>query len=152
MARGFELEPGETVIESWTAGIPNKKGSRTNYGGTLRVTDRRVVWEVLKVSTRKVFQVGSGGLISRAAIAAAAAGTSVVGAILGDRRGVSVPLEAITDVRPEPDHHAVLLIDTAEGQIRLLITASKWTYNKTRDRQTRDAAIETIDAARGSRA
>jgi hypothetical protein len=151
MARGFDLEPGETVVDTWTAGIPHKKGKKVKWGGTLRLTDRRVIWEVVKLSSKQMFSLGPMGVVVGAAAAVPlAVANRTIGATLGDKRGLSIPLDAITAVGPEEGAHAVLVVETAEGEMRLLVTASKWSYNKVKDQQARDAAIEAIDAARAA--
>ncbi len=143
MSHRFTLEPAEAIVEQWVAGIPGKSGRRVNWGGTLFLTDRRLIWEVTRLMSRKgVFRLTPDGLVLRGLDAA-------VGAVLGDRSGIILPLDEITDVRPDDVRGSILRIDTTEGSLRLLTTASKWGYNKKSDGMVRDAAVARIRAARG---
>lgn len=164
MGRRVELEPGESLIEQWVAGIPHKGGTKVKWGGTLHLTDRRLVWEVTRLSRKGAFGVTPDGIVGltpheviRSAVEGAvkvAANTvlrgadAAVGAILGDRSGVVVPLAGITVVRADGDRGSILHIETASGSLRLLVTASKWAYNAGNDRVARDAAVAAIDRVR----
>jgi hypothetical protein len=143
MSHRFEIEPGETIAEQWVAGIPGKSGKKVNWGGTLFLTDRRLIWEVTRLMGRKgVFRLTPDGLVLRGLDAA-------VRAVLGDRSGIVVPLGEITDVRPDDVRGSILHVDTTEGSLRLLTTASKWGYNERNDGVVRDSAVARIRAARG---
>jgi hypothetical protein len=146
MDHRFQLESGESVREMWVAGISGKSGKKVKWGGSLFLTDRRLIWEVVKLSKKGAFRLSHAGL----AIEAAARVTdAAVGAVLGDGSGVTVPLSGIAGVRGDPDRHSILLVDTPEGTLRFLTTASKWSYNKTGDRMVRDTAVDRIRQACG---
>ena len=146
MDHRFEVGSDEEVLEKWIAGIPGKSGRKVMWGGTLFLTNHRLVWEVVKLGKKGTFRLSASGLVIEAVSRVADA---TVGAVLGDRSGVVVPLTRITEVRADPDRHAILLVDTAEGTLRLLTTASKWSYNKAADQQARDTAVRRIQEARG---
>ncbi|MFH1104908.1 MAG: hypothetical protein V1757_08225 [Actinomycetota bacterium] len=140
----FELEPGETLREAWIAGIPGASGKKVKWGGMLFLTDRRLVWEVVKLKRKGSFRVGPSGL---ALDAVARVADAAVGVVLGDGSGVTVPFGGITGVRGDRDRHAILLVDTPEGTLRYLTTASKWSYNQAGDQLVRDTAVDRIREA-----
>ena len=74
----------------------------------LFLTDRRLVWEVVKLKKKGSFRVSPSGL---ALDAVARVADAAVGAVLGDS-GVMVPLDRITGVRGDPGRHSILLVDT----------------------------------------
>lgn len=124
------------------------------------MTDRRLVWEVTRLSRKGAFGVTPEGLVglsprevvgelvqgaTRVAANTVLRGAdATVAAILGDRSGVVIPLGSITRVRADTTRGAILDVETAGGSLRLLITASKWAYNAGADRVARDAAIARI--------
>jgi hypothetical protein len=139
----FTLEPGEALLESWVAGLPHKGGRKVKWGGQLHLTERRLVWEVVRLSRKGIFRLTPEGLVLSAADAA-------VGAVLGSRSGTIVPLSEITAVRADEERGSILHVDTAEGSMRLLVTASKWGYNKRADAAARDGAVIRIREACGT--
>jgi hypothetical protein len=162
VAQRAELEAGEIVVDEWVAGIPHESGKKVKWGGRLILTNRRVIWEVTRLSRKGAFGVTAEGLVgmsprevmrevaSRAAASMVSRGIdATVAAILGDRSGVIIPLPAITAVRGDEERGGVLHVDTASGSLRLLVTASKWAYNAGADRTARDGAIARIRAACG---
>ena len=75
----------------------------------LFLTDRRLVWEVVKLKKKGSFRVNPSGL---ALDAVARVADPAVGAVLSDGSGVMVPLDRITGVRGDPGRHSILLVDT----------------------------------------
>jgi hypothetical protein len=158
-----ELEAGETIVDEWVAGIPHEGGKKVKWGGRLVLTNRRLIWEVTRLSRKGAFGVTAEGLVGLAprevirevveGAARSAANTvlrgadATVAAILGDRSGVVIALSAITGVRADDERGGILHVDTESGSLRVLITASKWAYNAGADRVARDAAVARIRGA-----
>ncbi len=142
MKHRFGLEAEETIVAQWVAGVPGKSGKRNKWGGTLYLTDRRLVWEVVRFSRSGAFGLATSGLVLAPA-------DVVIGAILGSKSSMIIPLAEITDVRPDGERGAVLWVDTAHGSMRLLTTASKLSYNKKADTRVRDDAVLRVRHACG---
>ncbi len=136
----FKLQPGESLLDQWVAGVPGKSGKRNKWGGNVYLTDQRVVWEVIRFSRSGFFGLSSSGLILSPA-------DLVIGGILGNKSSMTIPLSEITEVRGDEERGAVLWVDTEHGSMRLLTTASKLSYNAPRDRAVRGAAVEQIRQA-----
>lgn len=164
MAQRAELESGESLVDQWVAGIPHEGGKKVKWGGRLLLTNRRLIWEVTRLSRKGVFGMtpeGIVGLTPREAIRKGVEGAvkgaantvlrgadAAVAAILGDRNGIVIPIAEITGVRADGERVGILHVDTASGSLRLLVTASKWAYNANNDRAARDAVVARINAAR----
>lgn len=122
------LEPGETVQEAWVAGIPSRSGRRAAWGGTLVVTDRRLVFEPLNVPVT--------------------AGDVPIGEIGPEHRMVC-PLSDLDGVDADPEHRALLRLRARSGEeARFLVAAGRMTpvWSK-KNEQARDAAVEVIAQA-----
>lgn len=147
MAKGFEPDAGETLLEEWVAGIPGKSGRKVHWGGTLHLTDRRVAWRVVRLTGRKgVFRLTPDGLVMGAV---AGVVNTAVRSALGDRSGIDLALTDVTAVAPDGDKGSVLRVEAAGGSLRVLVTASKWGYNASADAAVRDAAVARIREACG---
>ena len=138
----FKLQPGESLLDQWVAGVPGKSGKRNKWGGNLYLTDQRVVWEVIRFSRSGFFGLSSYGLILSPA-------DLVIGGILGSKSSMTIPLSEVTEVRGDEKRGSVLWVDTEHGSMRLLTTASKLSYSASRDRAVRDAAVGRIRRACG---
>lgn len=126
MKRRFELEDGESIVQEWFAGIPNKGGRVANYGGTLVLTNNRLIWEAIRLPRRF-------GL------------DQLIGVMLGDRKAIGVDLTDITEVRADEKRAGILHIDTEEGSLRLIVSAAR--APATGNREARDGAVDRIRKA-----
>ena len=128
MKRRFDLEPGEAILEEWTAGIPSKSGRTSSVGGTLVLTNRRLIWEALRVGPG--FNTLIAGLVEKAAH--------------------GIPLQSITDVRPDPERDPLLLVAADGDSMRLVVSASRWSpiWSK-KNAEARDEAVARIRGACG---
>jgi hypothetical protein len=125
------LEPGEAVLGTWVAGLPTLGGRGIEYGGTLVLTGRRVVWEPINLPGVLKLAPGLRGLESLT-------------------RGM--PLGRVVAVRPDPDRRALLHIDGLDGSLSLLIGASRMSPVWSRkNRAARDDAVSAIRAALAKR-
>ena len=163
----FALESGEVAVDQWVAGIPGKSGRKVMYGGRLLLTNRRLIWEVTRLSRKGIFAPTQDGVVDltareRIARATGQAMEATVNTVLGsadaavaaflcDRSGTAIPLSQITAVRPDEARDSVLYVDAVNGSLRLLITAGKWGYSKNADRLARDTAVTRIREACGAR-
>ena len=126
--KSLDLEPGEEVRDAWVAGIPYRGGRAAKWGGTLVLTDRRVLFEPLNVPV--VVEGTSFGTMGREHRASAA---------LGD-------LESVEAV---PEHRALLCLHLRDGvEVRFLISAGRTTVMwSAKNRVARDAAVAALSAA-----
>lgn len=125
------LEPGESVLGTWVAGLPALGGRGVKYGGTLILTGRRLVWEPMNLPGVLRLAPGLRGLESLT-------------------RGM--PLGRVVAVRADPERPALLHVDGFDGSLSLLIGASRMSPVWSRkNRAARDAAVATIRAALAKR-
>jgi hypothetical protein len=125
------LEPGESLVGTWVAGIPTSGGRAVKYGGTLILTSRRLIWEPVNLP----------------AVLRLAAGLRFLD---GLTRGL--PLRQIDMVRPDLDRPALLHIDALGETTTFGIAASRmapvWSR---RNWEARDAAAASILRAMATR-
>jgi hypothetical protein len=128
MKRRFELEPGEEILGEWVAGLPSSSGRTASYGGTLVLTDRRLLWEAVRLPPG----------IDR-----------IAGGFLQEMVS-GVPLASVRAARPDPDRPAMLVIHADGGESRFLIAASRMSpiWSK-KNRAARDDAAARVSAALG---
>ena len=129
MKRRFELEPGEAILEEWVAGIPSAGGRTALYGGTLVLTTGRLIWEAIRLPV---------GL------------DRVVGALLAQALMQGIPLGQVTGVRPDDRRGHTLHIQSAAGEMSLLVSASRFSPIWSKKNVTaRDAAVARLAAVVG---
>lgn len=126
--KALRLDPAEMVEEAWVAGIPSRSGRRAKWGGTLVLTDQRLIFEPLQVPTM--------------------AGDVPMGT-LGAERRLAYALSDLEYVEAVPDSRALLRLHTRLGQTAdFLIAAGRvtplWSRKNT---VARDAAVGTINRA-----
>ena len=111
------------------AGIPSASGRTANYGGTLVLTTHRLIWEALRLPPG-LDQLAGGRFLQRMT------------------RGV--PLAEITGVRADQERKAMLHVESTDGDMRLLISASRLSpiWSK-KNHDARDAAVARLGAAFG---
>lgn len=122
-----ELEPGEEPRATWVAAFPFKRFDLAKEGGTLILTDRRL-------------------LLTSLTIPFAAADTIMV-----SRSHVmwSAPLSEIRSVKPVEGKRAQLQVDTAKGESKrfMLSHRRRSTIWSKENPPARDRAVEQINAA-----
>lgn len=126
------LEAGEVVQEAWVAGIPSRGGRRAKWGGTLVLTDQRLIFEPLAVP---------------------AVSHDMFMGVMGPEYRIVCPLSELDQAEAAPDSRALLRLHSRSGQtVDLLIAAGRLTPLWSRKNTVaRDAACETIRRAIGSR-
>ncbi len=124
------LEPQETVREAWVAGIPSRSGRTAKWGGTLVLTDRRLIFEPLRVP---------------------AMADEVYMGELGPEYRIVCPLADLDLVEAVPDRRAMLRLHARTGAtVAFLISAGRMTPSWSRKNTiARDAAVETIRRSLG---
>lgn len=133
--RTHQLEPGEVVERSWVAGVPwsqsdSFRGRLSKYGGNLVLTNKRVLFDPLKVVTPKRGSPTGFGL-----------------EFLGGKR--AFPLEEIASVErfsTKGPPRLKLTLDEGDEVILGVLkgrTATIWT----KDTSARDEAIAMITGA-----
>jgi hypothetical protein len=125
--RNAELEDGEAILDHWVAGLPSKSGRTAKYGGTLVLTNKRLIWDPI----------------------------SVPGTLPGDMGGPMFEvrewrLADVTGVEPDSRRVTLLHIDTSDGRQTFLVSASRMApiWSK-KNGPARDAAVTRILASLG---
>lgn len=121
-----KLEDGETIADAWVAGIAwGKKSNGTKVGGTLVLTDRRVIFLPLKLSRSLAGQLDQAWIDG-----------SAFNLRLGDVRSIEV----------DANRRSALVVKGPEGTMALNIGASRaatpWSKKSI---ATRDAAVVRIN-------
>jgi hypothetical protein len=131
--RMHELQPGEAIQHSWVAGVPmsqqdNFRGRLSKYGGKLILTNRRLLFEPLKVVT----PTGGGGF-----------GLEFLTA------GKAFELGEITGVEPFSSKAPARLKLTLSGggEVVLGVLKSRTATIWSKDTSARDEAVGAISAA-----
>jgi hypothetical protein len=158
-SRPYELELGEVVEGSWIAGIPFERfggGRLTRTGGTLILTNRRLLFEPLKLPA-----AGSHGLVTllkllanlgRGDVPVSDIGTHGIGTALEllvnlDRGGV--PLSDISHVEAMPGKLPHLRIVSKAGDAAVFFVAERRTATPwgRQNYDARDDAMRRITTA-----
>lgn len=132
LPKGLPLEPGEVVREAWVAGIPSRSGRTAKWGGTLVLTDQRLIFEPLKVP---------------------AVSHDMFMGVLGPEYRIVCPLSELDRAEAAPDSRSLLRVHSRSGEtVDFLIAAGRFTPLWSRKNTVaRDGACDAIRRAIGAR-
>jgi hypothetical protein len=134
-SKAYELDPGEVVEGSWIAGIPFERfggGRLTRTGGTLILTNRRLLFEPLKLPTGRSHELVTPlkllASLGRGDVPLSDIGTHGIGTTLDllinlDRGGV--PLSDISHVEAMPGRLPRLRIVSKAGDAAVFVVVER---------------------------
>ena len=122
------LDSGEAVVNAWVAGVAiGKTSNATKVGGTLVLTDRRLIFEPVKLPVSlapREFSVWIDGSF------------------------FDLELAEVRDVNVDAHRRSALVVDGPDGSMTLNIAASRWsTMFSKKNIAARDEALAAISGS-----
>jgi hypothetical protein len=122
-----ELDEGEFYVEAWVGGIPLGKGNGTKVGGSLVLTNQRLMFVPLKLPVGYEIRRSQRWI---------------------DDYGFNLDIVSVTDVRVDESRRSALQMRSRQGTMFLNLAASRrsFVFSK-KNPPVRDEAVAVISSA-----